>query len=149
MIIIAATNRPDVLDPAMLRPGRFDRHVMVSLPDLRGRIPIHEGQGPGQPTTHRLGSKSGQESVTVTLNQLPTHTHGPFKASGATGNAATPENGTTAVAPGDIYNEETPNVNFSTQSVTTVGGSRSHTNLQPFLCINFIVALFGIFPSRS
>ena len=57
-----------------------DGRTTFGLPDLRGRIPIHEGQAPGQPTNHRLGSKSGQETETVTQNQLPTHTHGPFKA---------------------------------------------------------------------
>jgi microcystin-dependent protein len=125
-----------------------DGRTTFGLPDLRGRIPIHAGTGPGL-SPRRLGMKAGAENVTVSVNTLPSHNHGPFKASGDTGDTASPAGKTTAVAPGDIYTEEDPDTNFNAASVTNVGGSRSHTNLMPFLCINFIIALFGVYPSRS
>lgn len=124
-----------------------DGRTTFGLPDLRGRIPIHAGSGPGL-SPRRLGSKGGAENVTLTVNQLPSHTH----AMQASADAATTPNPAGSVLAATLtstpYIEDTPNVNLSGNAVTNVGGSRSHTNLMPFLCIHFIIALVGIYPSR-
>ncbi|MEM7357659.1 MAG: tail fiber protein [Pseudomonadota bacterium] len=117
------------------------------LPDLRGRIPIHAGSGPGL-SPRRLGAKAGAENVTLTLNQLPSHTHGPVKGNTAAASDQIPTGELNATSSVDIYTSS-GNTNMSTQAVTSVGGSRSHSNLQPFLCIHFIIALVGIYPSRQ
>ena len=125
-----------------------DGRTTFGLPDLRGRIPVHAGTGPGL-SLRRLGEKSGTETVTVTTAQLPAHTH-PLQGTGQfadTPNPAmlAPAKSTTA----DVYINEAPSVNLSSSAVTSTGGSQSHTNLMPFLCISFIIALVGIYPSRS
>lgn len=124
-----------------------DGRTTFGLPDLRGRIPIHAGHGPGL-SERRLGAKGGAEKVTLTVNQLPSHTH-PMQASN---DAATTPNPQSAVLSEALtttpYIQDTQLVNLSSESITHVGGSRSHTNLMPFLCIHFIIALVGIYPSR-
>ena len=124
-----------------------DGRTTFGLPDLRGRLPIHQGQGPGL-SQRRLGSKGGSEKETLTVNQMPSHTHN-YSANTAAGNQNTPQGNVVAGRTGDAtYSEVDPDVNMASQSITNVGGSRSHTNLMPFLCVNFIVALVGIYPSR-
>jgi len=124
-----------------------DGRTTFGLPDMRGRLPIHAGTGPGL-SQRRLGSKGGEESVTLTVNQLPSHTH-PIQASTAAATGNTPSGTVTAESPSvDVYAEIDANLNMSADAVTNVGGSRNHTNLMPFLCVNFIIALFGIYPSR-
>ena len=124
-----------------------DGRTTFGLPDLRGRIPIHAGQGPGL-SQRRLGAKAGAEQVTLTVNQLPSHTHAAEASDdlGTTPNPAdaVPAKSTTV----DAYAASSPTENMSAQAVTNVGGSRSHTNLMPFLCVHFIIALVGIYPSR-
>jgi len=125
-----------------------DGRTTFGLPDLRGRIPVHAGSGPGL-SQRRLGAKSGTEKETLTTNQLTSHTH-PMQASAGFGRAPGPEArvpaGTTSF---DAYINEAPSQSLATNAVTTVGGSRSHENLQPFLCLHFIIALTGIYPSRN
>ncbi len=124
-----------------------DGRTTFGLPDLRGRIPIHAGTGPGL-SPRRLGAKGGAENVTLTVNQMPSHGH-PMQAVNGAANSQQPGDKGPASALGvDAWAEEPDPVNFSSQSITNVGGSRSHTNLMPFLCVNFIIALFGIYPSR-
>ena len=125
-----------------------DGRTTFGLPDLRGRLPIHAGSGPGlSPRT--LGSKGGAETVTVAVNQLPSHTH-PFNASTSIADEAAPA-GNTLGQPNaaNLYFETDPSQAMATSAITSVGGSQPHTNLMPFLCVNFIVALVGIYPSRS
>ncbi len=125
-----------------------DGRTTFGLPDLRGRIPVHAGTGPGL-TNRRLGGKSGTETVTVTTSQLPAHSHA---LQGSDQFADTPNPASHALAKStaaDFYIHEAPSVNLSSSAVTTTGGSQSHTNLMPFLCVNFIIALFGVYPSRS
>lgn len=125
-----------------------DGRTTFGLPDLRGRIPIHEGNGPGL-SNRRLGAKAGAESVTVTVNQLGSHTH-PAQATSAVGTSSSPEGLLPArSASGDTYVDDLSPTPMSSAAVTTTGGSLSHSNLQPFLCINFIIALVGIYPSRN
>ena len=125
-----------------------DGRTTFGLPDLRGRVPIHAGQGPGL-SNRRLGAKSGAEKVTLTTNQLPSHTH-PVKGTNDAADAAEPAGklpaSSTAI---DLYVNTAPTVDFHTDAVPRVGGGGSHSNLMPFLCIHFIVALFGIYPSRQ
>lgn len=124
-----------------------DGRTTFGLPDCRGRIPLHAGDGPGL-SNRRLGSRGGAEKVTLTVNQLPSHGH-PLTGSTANGLLADPGGnmlaGSAVLEP---YEEETPTTNMASSAITHVGGSRSHTNLQPFLCIHFIIALFGIYPSQ-
>lgn len=125
-----------------------DGQTTFGLPDMRGRLPIHAGHGPGL-SERRLGAKGGAENVTLTVNQLPSHTHNWQASSGNAENSTPGGNGYASTLNADIYQENVSNlVNFNNNMVTDTGGSRSHTNLMPFLCINFIIALFGIYPSR-
>jgi microcystin-dependent protein len=126
-----------------------DGRTTFGLPDLRGRIPIHAGHGPGL-SERRLGAKSGEESVTLTLNQTPSHSHG-MSANSTQGDSATPTGAFAPDAAGSniyITSLNPPVVNLNSSMLSHIGGSRSHTNLMPYLCIHFIVALFGIYPSR-
>ncbi|RMH16214.1 MAG: phage tail protein [Acidobacteria bacterium] len=125
-----------------------DGRTTFALPDLRGRIPIHAGTGPGL-SPRRLGAKFGTEEETITVNQLPSHSHD-FRASNSASTTTLPQNQALTRADQNIYRDATPSsfVNMATSALGNVGGSRSHNNLMPFLCINFIIALFGIYPSR-
>ena len=125
-----------------------DGRTTFGLPDLRGRVPIHAGSGPGL-SPRNLGSKGGTETVTLTTNQLPSHTHA---VKGTNDNADASEPGGQLPAQSttiDLYVNTAPTVDFNAAAVPGVGGSGSHSNVMPFLCINFIVALFGIYPSRT
>ena len=128
-----------------------DGRTTFGLPDLRGRIPLHQGHGPGL-SERRLGSKGGAEKVTLTLNQTPGHTH----AVQASNNAATSAtlNGNVlarGVDANDTFYVESAGATkgaLVSGMVLNSGGSRPHNNMMPTLCIHFIVALFGIYPSR-
>lgn len=125
-----------------------DGRTSFGLPDVRGRLPLHQGHGPGL-SERRLGSKAGSEHVTLTTNQLASHSH-QFNAN--TAMATDPSPADKVVAQGDgvnFYREEAQIVSMASDMVGHSGGSRSHTNLMPTLCINFIIALFGIYPSRQ
>ncbi len=126
-----------------------DGRTTFGLPDLRGRIPVHAGSGPGL-SERRLGSKGGSEEVTVTTNQLPSHNHNAH-ASGAAASAGNPSGNVSAdTAPTNIYaNSLATTQTMNSAAVSQTGGSRSHTNLMPALCVHFIIALFGIYPSRQ
>ncbi|HSR70076.1 MAG TPA: tail fiber protein, partial [Acidobacteriota bacterium] len=124
-----------------------DGRTTFGLPDLRGRIPLHAGEGPGL-SPRRLGSKGGAEKVTLTVNQLPSHRHD-LKASADPATGPNPQGEVLAETVTDrVYSDQGSDVNMASSSITGVGGSRSHTNLMPYLCINFIIALVGIYPSR-
>lgn len=125
-----------------------DGRTTFGLPDLRGRVPIHAGSGPGL-SPRRLGAKAGSEKETLTVNQMPSHSHS-WRASSSAAVERLPSDGVYAQhSASDFYRtNSSPNANMNTAVMSNVGGSRSHTNLQPFLCINFIIALVGIYPSR-
>jgi microcystin-dependent protein len=125
-----------------------DGRTTFGLPDLRGRIPIHAGTGPGL-SPRQLGAKAGTENVTLTTNQLPSHNH-PMAVSSDVSNSPNPGSNVTARPSSvDLYINDAPNVNLNTQAITSLGGSRSHDNMMPFVAINFIIALVGIYPSRQ
>lgn len=119
-----------------------DGESTFALPDLRGRIPIHQGSG------FILAETGGAEQVTLTINQIPGHRH-PMLGSTGTANSVTPGNSVFAAALQDAYVEDVTPVNLNPQSVSPVGGSQPHDNFQPYLCVNFIISLFGIFPSPT
>jgi microcystin-dependent protein len=119
-----------------------------ALPDLRGRIPNHQGQGTGL-SSYVIGQNGGTEQVTVTAGQLPAHTHA-IAASTAAGSQPSPAGGILASSPSvALYNVNPPDNSLAASSVGTAGGSQPHTNFQPYLCVTFIIALFGIYPSQS
>lgn len=126
-----------------------DGRTTFALPDLRGRVPIHQGRGPGL-SDYRLGAKGGQEHVTLTTNQIPSHSHG-VNAVSATGNDASPQNNYLANTTGldREYSNSTPDIRMSANMISNTGGGQSHENRQPFLALNYIIALQGVFPSRS
>lgn len=126
-----------------------DGRTTFGLPDMRGRIPLHAGNGPGL-SQIRLGAKSGAESVTLTANQLPSHNHN-VKASSSAGSTGNPTGMVSASsAPSNSYSTSLASPQtMNPVSISNTGGSRSHTNLMPSLCVNFIIALFGIYPSRQ
>lgn len=120
-----------------------DGQSTFGLPDLRGRIPIHQGGG------FILAETGGAEEITLAVTQIPAHGH-PMLASNGPASSRSPQNNVSAVAQGDLYTTEaTPRASMGTNAVGLTGGSQPHTNLQPFLCLNFIISLFGIFPSQT
>ena len=121
-----------------------DGQSTFALPDLRGRIPLHQGNG------FILAETGGAEEITLTVNQIPAHSH-PFLASTNNGGTANAQNNVLARAVGGtfFYIADVPNNNMSPSSVSAVGGSQPHTNFQPYLCVDFIISLFGIFPSPT
>jgi microcystin-dependent protein len=120
-----------------------DGQSTFALPDLRGRIPVHQGSG------LVLAETGGAEAVALTLTQIPAHTHPMLANSGLASESA--PGGQVFAQPQavDAYVQPPPAVPLSPQSCLPVGGSQPHTNVQPYLCISFIVSLFGIFPSPS
>ena len=133
-----------------------DGRNTVGIPDMRGRAPMHAGQGTGL-TTRRLGERGGAETVTLTANQIPIHTHTATSTLHATSTDGTVIDPTGAVLADDgrdrIYNTQAPDVTMSSDAITTTisnaGGGGAHPNMQPYTVVNFILATDGIFPSRS
>ena len=123
-----------------------DGRTTFALPDLRGRVPVHPGNGPGL-TSRTLGQKGGTETETLTANQIPPHSH-LLRANSGRADSTDPSNATIAKANEDTYNENSADVNMKGDTANA-GGGQAHNNMQPYLCVNFIIALQGIFPSRS
>ena len=124
-----------------------DGRTTFGLPDLRGRIPIHQGQGPGL-SSRRLGSKDGDEKVTLSTNQLASHSHD-WNANTAAATGSAPAGKVLALSsPVRIFRQIDQDTSLASSTIANTGGSRSHTNLMPTLCIHFIIALLGIYPSR-
>ncbi|MAE65355.1 MAG: phage tail protein [Phycisphaeraceae bacterium] len=123
-----------------------DGRTTFGLPDLRGRVPIHQGSGAGL-TPRQIGSRSGQETVTLGQNQLPSHTH-PWQAANIAATSTQPVGNAPAIAQGDVYTSDITALNMSGSAIANAGGSQPHVNMMPFLAIHFIIALVGIYPSR-
>ena len=117
-----------------------DGQTTFALPDLRGRIPLHMGNN------FVLAETGGVEQITLTVSQTPAHSH-PVIASNSTANSKTPAGARFATAQGDVYTSSM--TTMSPQSMTSTGGSQPHDNMMPFLCVSFIISLFGIFPSPT
>lgn len=121
------------------------------LPNLQGRAPMHYGTGAGL-TMRSLGEVSGEENHTLTVTEIPTHNHGgvagPMTASPAAGNLNAPGTQVPAVTTRPLYTD-TGNGSLGAPVVSNAGNSQAHSNMQPYLCINFCICLQGIFPSRN
>jgi microcystin-dependent protein len=128
-----------------------DGRTTFGLPDLRGRVPIHNGTGPGL-SPRPIGQKAGAEQATVTVPQLPQHTHA-MQGSTDFGGDTSPAGNVPATGSGANLYKSAPDssevVTMDADAVTATGGSQSHNNVMPFQCINFIIAWFGIYPSRT
>lgn len=115
-----------------------------ALPDLRGRIPIHQGNG------FILAETGGAEEITLTVSQIPAHSHPMLVVGDEPGDQANPGGNLPAqsfnVTP---YINEAPTGNFHPAAVGAYGGSQPHTNMQPYLCVDYIISLFGLFPSPT
>jgi len=128
-----------------------DGRTTFGLPDLRGRIPIHAGTGPGL-SPRRLGDEGGAEQATLSVQHLPVHAH-TLKAAETPADRKNPKGALLAQVKEAAYGTHDPMVPPVEMSLKTggesAGGNQPHSNLQPFLCIHFIIALFGIYPSRN
>ena len=121
-----------------------DGESTFALPDLRGRVPLHQGSG------FILAETGGAEEVTLTINQSPSHTHAMIASTNASQDVS-PKDKVVGQAGGGAlpYIQDSPDSNLAPQAVVPVGGSQPHTNFQPYLCVDFIISLFGIFPSQT
>ncbi|MCB1587483.1 MAG: phage tail protein [Xanthomonadales bacterium] len=120
-----------------------DGRTTFALPDLRGRTPMHRGTG------HQLGQKSGEETHTLSVNEIPQHTH---VAMASSSNATVRDpSGHVLGAALNLYAAATPGTLTSVRAgtITNTGGSQAHDNMQPYLALNFCIALQGLFPSRN
>ena len=123
-----------------------DGQSTFALPGLASRVPIHIGQGSGL-SNHQLGESGGSESVTLTVNQIPTHTHVP--GANTSGGSDNPTNNFWANTPnGKSYGAAPGDTTMNAQTISGTGGSQPHDNMHPYLCVNYIISLFGIFPHQ-
>lgn len=119
-----------------------DGRTTFALPDLRGRVPIHVDGA------HREGQKSGEETHTLSVQEMPQHKHA-FIGSTAAGTVAAAVSNVLAQSPNPFYHEATNLVNMNGATIAHSGGSQTHENMQPSLALNFCIALQGLFPSRN
>lgn len=120
-----------------------DGRTSFALPDLRGRVPLHVGSG------YTQGQSSGNEGVALTEGQIPVHTH-EARASSVTGNNPNPGSRVLASsAPNELYHAATNLQGMRAGTIASAGGGQAHNNMQPFLTLNFCIALQGLFPSRN
>jgi microcystin-dependent protein len=125
-----------------------DGQNTFNLPNLQSRVPIHMGTGPDG-TTYQIGEMAGTEQETLSVQQIPNHTH-PFTASTAVTQDTNPTGSTVGQSTqATLYIDDVPNVNMAAAAIAPAGGSQPHENVQPFLCINYIISLFGVFPSQT
>lgn len=129
-----------------------DGVTTFALPNLQGRFPMHWGTGPGL-TPRTIGEQAGTENVTLISTQMPTHTH-LASANSGDGNSTSPQGNVWATAV-DANSQQvsafgtTANTVMNPQAIGTSGGNQPHNNMQPYLCVTFLIALQGIYPSRS
>src|SRR4051794_10074169 len=125
-----------------------DGQETFNLPNLNGRVPMHQGTGKDS-INYVIGESGGTESVTLTTQQIPSHSHA-FLASKGPGNNNSPTGNVTGESAAvKIYFADAPVTPTNTQAVTPVGGSQPHENMQPYLCVSYIISLFGIFPTQN
>ena len=122
-----------------------DGQNTFNLPDLQSRVPVHIG------SAFQIGQSGGVETVTLTTSQIPAHSHVPQCSSNA-GSDQSPQNNVWAASGSNLYADNTagtPSLALDPGALGSTGGSQPHDNMVPFLCINFIISLFGIFPSQT
>ena len=119
-----------------------DGETTFALPDLRGRMAIHQGLG------HVIGESAGEETVTLTLNQIPAHSHAVL--AGAAADSLSPSGTTWGSSPTNLFSSTGANpVKMSGATIGSAGGGQPHDNIPPYLTVNFIISLFGVFPSQN
>lgn len=119
-----------------------DGQTTFALPNLASRVPVHVGPGFAQ------GQSGGEESVTLSVSQIPAHSHVPL-CNSAAGTNASPQNDVWAALDSNVYSDVAPTVTMAPAALGSAGGSQPHDNMVPFLVINFIISLFGVFPSPT
>jgi microcystin-dependent protein len=125
-----------------------DGESTFNLPNLQSRVPMHFGNGPDG-VTYQMAEAAGVESVTLSTQQIPVHTHA-LLGSTAAASAGNPTNQVLAQSAQVQYMiEDDPTIAMNASSISPVGGSQPHENCQPFLCINYIISLFGLFPNQT
>ncbi len=117
-----------------------------ALPDLRGRVPIHMGTGP---STYTLAQTGGQETVTLTIDQLAQHSHALNASTDPAGSIGTPADALATSTTIDLYGDGGGGLDAVMSPLRTVGGNHAHDNMAPYLSVNFIISLFGVFPSPT
>jgi microcystin-dependent protein len=125
-----------------------DGQSTFNLPNLQSRVPIHMGNGPDG-VTYTLAEAAGTESVTLTTQQIPTHNHALLGSTNTATNSIPTNEVVGKSTQVDMFINAVPSDPLNANAITPVGGSQPHENCQPFLCINYIISLFGIFPSQS
>jgi len=150
LLAIAASTDTEALFNLIGTTYGGDGQSTFALPDLRGRVPIHQGQGPGLANSYVLAEMGGAESVTLTVAQLPSHTHTARGRAGI-GTSDVPANRVWAAPsePSALLYGAPPNVAMASAVIQNAGGRQAHENMLPFLAINFIICLSGIFPSPT
>lgn len=125
-----------------------DGQSTFALPDLRGRLPVHMGPNPTTGTAYVLGEQAGVETVTLTSAQIPAHSH---QANGQStpGTQESPAGGVWAASALNGFDTGTPDLTMHPEAIGPTGGNQPHSNLMPYLAVNFIIALNGIFPIQS
>ena len=126
-----------------------DGQQTFGLPDLRGRVPLHQGNGPGL-SPRAIGELAGAETVTLTTAQLPAHSHSLVATSAPASATAGPAGGVLASASVKVYGSGAPSTAMAAAAISpTSGGGQPHQNMAPFLALNYIISLFGIYPQQS
>jgi microcystin-dependent protein len=125
-----------------------DGEETFNLPNLQSRIPLHMGTGPDG-TTYQIAEAAGTEQETLSIQQIPVHGHAVVVSSAAASQVSPADAFVGQSATVDLFVEDAAISNLGASVVAPVGGSQPHTNLQPYLCINYIISLFGIFPSQT
>lgn len=121
-----------------------DGQETFALPDMRGRLPVHYGNN------INFAESAGVEEVTLITGQIPNHNHSVLATSNTADTASPAGAYASATATGNkIYSPTAPSVALNSQTITITGGSQPHTNMQPYLCVNFIISLYGIYPPVS
>jgi len=120
-----------------------DGQSTFALPDLQGRVPLHFGNG------FTLAETGGSETITLSVSQIPSHSH-PFLGSGSVANSPNPANNVVGESTTiSLYSNQNPTAPMAANAIGFTGGSQPHDNFQPYLCLDFIISLFGIFPSQT
>jgi microcystin-dependent protein len=127
-----------------------DGESTFNIPDLRGRIPVHQGTNPATGTNYQMGEMAGVETVTLTTQQMPQHNHALTATTNPPATQLNPGGNLLGNSQGLMpYIQENPSGNLNGQAIQPAGGSQPHENMQPYLGLNYIISPFGIFPSPT
>lgn len=143
---LLAISENDVLFTLIGTTYGGDGQNTFALPNLASRVPVHMGNGGG--SSYVIGQTAGEESVTLTTPQIPAHSHVPL-CNSAAGTKASPQDDVWAALDSNVYSDVAPSVTMASVALGPAGGSQPHDNMVPYLVINFIISLFGVFPSPT